>query len=552
MPGINLQQRMPVRLMGIGLLALFLLVMPFVSRSSTSAANDPSIVVTQQGAVRGTVAATSRAFLGIPYAVPPVGNLRWRPPQAHTSWSTTLDATKAGSPCPQAATPFGQASVNEDCLFLNVFTPNPVQTNLPVMIWIHGGAFVTGEGSSFDPSTTLVTQGKTIVVTINYRLGAFGFLAHPALDAEAADNSSGNYGLMDQQFAFQWVQKNIRAFGGNPNLVTIFGESAGGFSVCAHIASPTASGLFQRAITESGPCTFPLPTLATAEISGKGIATNLGCTQQVAAQVAACLRAVSTQQMLAQQSTGFNLGQGGSILAFSPNISGRILPQSLSNALISGQFNHVPLVEGTNQNEGRLFTAIGFDLSAAGPLTAAEYPAAVQNLVGSQIAPQVLAEYPLGDFASPDLAFSAIFGDAGFSCQARAADQLLALQVPTFAYEFNDENAPMLFLPPVSFPYGATHTDEIQYLFQTPGVPSRLDANQQKLSQQMISYWTQFARNGNPNSLGTANWGVYSALVDNFQSLVPPTPHVELNFSATHHCAFWTRIALTQGSGIAS
>lgn len=549
MQGIISRQRTPLRLIGIGLLIILLLALSFVSRTVGVAASDPSVVVTQQGAVQGIVGSTFRSFLGIPYAAPPVGNLRWKPPQPHAPWSTPLDATKAGSSCPQVATPFGSASTNENCLFLNVYTPNPVKTGLPVMIWIHGGAFVSGEGSDFNPSTTLVTQGNVIVVTINYRLGAFGFLALPALSDEDANGSSGNYGLLDQQFAFQWVRNNIQAFGGNPNQVTIFGESAGGISVCANMASPTATRLFQRAITESGPCTFPLPTLATAQAGGTTIAQNLGCTQQVAAQQTACLRALSAQQILAQESVNFNLSSPSSLLPFSPNIDGSVLPQSLTNALLTGQFNHVPVLEGTNQTEGRLFTAIGFDLLGGGPLTAAQYPTAVQNLVGAQIAPQVLKEYPLSDFSSPDVAFSAIFGDAGFSCQARAADQLLAVSVPTFAYEFNDTNAPMIFLPPVSFPYGATHTDEIQYLFQVNGLASLLNTNQVKLSNQMISYWTQFAKNGNPNSFSTANWAAYSALTDNFQSLVPPTPSIEFGFSQEHNCAFWTQIALQQTFG---
>lgn len=537
-------QRTLFRFIGVGLLVLLLFAVSFISRTTHAATTDPSLVKTQQGVVQGNVQPTFRSFLGIPYAAPPVGNLRWKPPQAHAPWSTTLNATVAGSPCAQTASPFGQASTNENCLFLNVYTPNPVTTNAPVMVWIHGGAFVAGEGSDYNPSATLVAQGA-IVVTINYRLGAFGFLALPSLSAEDANGSSGNYGLQDQQFALQWVHNNIQAFGGNSNNVTIFGESAGGFSVCANIASPDASGLFQRAITESGPCTFPFPTLASVESTDATLAANLGCSQQIATQQTACLRALTTQQILAAQPTGFNVGNSsGSILPFSPNVDGSVLPQSPTNALLSGRFNHVPVLEGTNQTEGRLFIALGFDLTANGPLTAAQYPVVVQALVGAKIAPQVLQEYPLSNFSSPDVALSAIFGDAGFSCPARAADQLFAASVPTFAYEFNDINAPMLFLPPVSFPYGATHTDEIQYLFQIDALASRLNANQTQLSQQMISYWAQFAKNGNPNSEQTANWADYNSLTDNFQSLIPPSPEIEFGFSQEHNCGFWTQVVI--------
>jgi para-nitrobenzyl esterase len=544
MQSLKQWQKTVIRGSGAGLLVLLLLAVSFLSHTTGMAASDPSLVQTQLGLVQGSVQPTFRSFLGIPYAAPPVGALRWRPPQAHAPWSSPRNATTAGSPCPQIVSPFGQASTTEDCLFLNVYTPNPVTTNAPVMVWIHGGAFVTGEGSDFNPASTLVARGA-VVVTINYRLGALGFLALPSLSAEDASGSSGNYGLLDQQFALQWVHSNIQAFGGNPGNVTIFGESAGGFSVCANIASPDARGLFQRAITESGPCTFPLPTLASVQSSDATLAANLGCTQQVAAQQTACLRALTPAQILAVQPLGFTVGNSsGSILPFSPNIDGSVLPLSLTNALLSGRFNHVPVLQGTNQTEGRLFIALGFDLTGGGPLSAAQYPAAVQALVGASAAPQVLQEYPLSNFSSPDVALSAIFGDAGFSCPARAADQLLAASVPTFAYEFQDTNAPMLFLPPVSFPYGATHTDEIQYLFQIDALPSLLNANQQQLAQQMISYWVQFARNGSPNSGQTAFWADYNGFTDNFQSLVPPTPTSETGFSQEHHCGFWTQIAI--------
>lgn len=537
-------QKRGFRFSGAGLLVLLLLMVSFLSHPLTAATSDPSLVQTRQGMVQGIVQPAFRAFLGIPYAAPPVGNLRWRPPQAHAAWASTLTTTTPGNSCPQVASPFGLASINEDCLFLNVYTPNPVTSNAPVIVWIHGGAFVTGEGSDFNPASTLVAQGA-VVVTINYRLGAFGFLALPSLSAEDANGSSGNYGLQDQQFALTWVHNNIQAFGGNPNTVTISGESAGGFSVCANIASPNARGLFQRAITESGPCTFPLPTLASVESADATLAANLGCAQQVGAQQTACLRALTAPQILAAQPLGFNVGSSsGSILPFSPNVDGSVLPLSLTNALLSGRFNHVPVLEGTNQTEGRLFIALGFDFTANGPLTAAQYPVAVQTLVGASVAPQVLHEYPLSNFSSPDVALSAIFGDAGFSCPARAADQLFALSVPTFAYELNDIHAPMLFLPPASFAYGATHTDEIQYLFQIDALASRLDTNQQQLSRQMTSYWVQFARNGNPNSGQTAGWADYNAFTDNFQSLVPPTPAIEFGFSPAHNCGFWAQIVL--------
>jgi para-nitrobenzyl esterase len=510
-----------------------------VAASSVASAADPSLVTTDKGVVQGIVATNYRAFLGIPYAAPPVGNLRWKAPQSPAAWSTTLDATHFGSACPQIPSFFSAGpSINEDCLYLNVYTPNPVGTRkLPVMVWLHGGAFVVGAGSDYNPAD-LVVKGGVIVVTINYRLGPFGFLAHPALSAEASDHSSGNYGLMDQQFALNWVKRNISAFGGNASKVTIFGESAGGFSVCAHLASPTARGLFSRAITESGPCTEPLPTLATAEANGAAFGASLGCT------TAACLRSLSVPQILAAAAAiPISISN---ILSFSPNVGGNILPNQLQTALLLGRYNHVPIIEGTNHDEGTLFVALAYDYQGH-PLTAAEYPSAVQTLVGgsASIAQQVLAQYPLSHYSSPGAALADVVTDAGFSCPARAADQLLSFGVPTFAYEFNDPNVPNPF-PPATFPFGVYHSSEIQYILEVLGQTPPFSADQQRLSDAMIGYWSQFADTGNPNFWGAPGWPYYNVFADDFLSLVPPSPKVKFNFSSDHKCLFWTGVALQQ------
>src|SRR5206468_604950 len=211
-----------------------------IAPTSTSAAPPSPVVVTDKGPVRGVATGVMHQFLGIPYAAAPIGDLRWRPPQEHARWNGVFDATAFGPHCPQVATPYGTPSTSEDCLFLNVFTP--VKTNpgrphlLPVMFWIHGGGLVVGESDGYDP-TKLVAQA-VVVVTINYRLGELGFLAHPALGAESPTGASGNYGLMDQQAALRWVRRNIRTFGGDADNVTIFGESAGGLSVHSQLASP--------------------------------------------------------------------------------------------------------------------------------------------------------------------------------------------------------------------------------------------------------------------------------------------------------------------------
>jgi para-nitrobenzyl esterase len=506
----------------------------------------------------GVVVNGTTDFLGIRYAAPPVGNLRFAAPTPPPATPGTIAAAQFGSSCPQTPSPFGKASVDEDCLFLNIFIPDPpVSANkrFPVMVFFHGGAFVFGEGSDYDASP-LAMQGNVIVVTINYRLGILGYLADTALDAQSATGASGNFGLADQQFALQWVQQNISAFGGDPEKVTIFGESAGGFSVCANVVSPSSARLFARAITESGPCSSALPTKSEAEAEGAGIAAALGCSQSSSVAVVSCLRALTVPQILTVQNAITSQSSIASLTAFFPNVDGVLIPQEPVLSLLFGQFNHVPLLMGTNHDEGRLFVAIDFDLNPlAGPLTVAEYPTAVAGIAAAAVAeggssnPQlvekitgeILKEYPLSHYTSPDLALSAVFTDSAFSCPSNLALELTSFQVPTFGYEFNDEQAPMASLPPATFPYGATHTDELQFLFP---FGTNLTAGEQKLATTMKDYWTSFAANGDPNLANQPLWPPFSIFVDDDQSLKPPGPNVEFNFAKAHKCNFWTAVLL--------
>ena len=531
---MNRQLRKGVTTKRIVLTLLFALFADcaIVAGSSVVVTSDPSSVMTERGPVRGIMTPTLLKFHGIPYAAAPVGRLRWRPPKDHVRWSTPFDATRFGNHCPQVASFFGTASITEDCLFLNIFAPKEeakAQTNLhrySVMVWIHGGVFTVGESDDYIP-TKLVEQGDVIVVTINYRLGALGFLAHPALTAESPDHISGNYGIMDQQFALRWVQRNIAAFGGDPDNVTIFGESAGGRSVFLQVASPMAAGLFHRGVVESG-AYFGLtaPALADEEAHGENFAARIGCNDQSAR----CLRSKSVAEIL----------PNWDIFESSPNVDGKVLPQSPDKAFAAGQFNHVPMIHGANHDEWRFFVALFFDLAGA-PITADGYPSVVESMVGADAAPLVLAEYPLDHFDSPDLAVGAIGTDSIFACPARAIDQVLSPQVPTFTYEFNDMNAPEVFLPPVSFPYGVTHASELRYLFKlTWG--GQLDGSQRELSNEMIRYWAQFAKSGDPNSSGASFWPQYDAMTDEFQSLVPPSPVTEFGFATDHKCDFWTSL----------
>ncbi|MGH7223246.1 MAG: carboxylesterase/lipase family protein, partial [Gemmataceae bacterium] len=479
--------------------------------------NLPSPTVqTADGPVTGTVTDTIGTFLGIPYAAPPAGSLRWMPPQPPTPWTTPLDATQFGSECPQEG-----GSTDEDCLFLNVYVPTKALEHArshryPVMFWVHGGGYTTGAGGYEDP-TRLVTMGNVIVVTINYRLGALGFLAHPALSAESPYGGSGNYGIMDQQFAMQWVQQNIAAFGGNPKNVTIFGESAGGNSMFVNLVSPTAAGLFRRMIIESGSYEPVLPTLSGAEAAGMTFAGDVGCGDQTAA----CLRSVPVQTLLNNQPViGILLG-----LVLTPNIDGYVLPESIGTALAGGDFNRVPVIDGTNHDEFRGYVALLFDL-IGGPITTAEYPSVVGTLAGVIVGgngPAILAEYPSADYPSPDLALGTWVTDYLFSCHALQADDSMVKFTQTRACEFADENAPVNGMPPVSFPYGAYHSAELQYLSGATPNPA-FTSDQVELSDRMISYWTRFAKNGNPGE----GWKPLSRTGDGFfESLVPPVPRRE-------------------------
>lgn len=490
-------------------------------RLASSVAGAPP-VTTSEGVVTGLLAGSERAYLGIPYAAPPVGPLRWEPPAPHAPWSAPLQATHFGPHCPQPVTPFGTVSITEDCLYLNVFMPAQGaerRGGRPVMVWFHGGAFTVGESDDYDPAR-LVARGVD-VVTVNYRLGPLGFLAHPALDAEG--HLFANYGLLDQQAALQWVKRNATVFGGNPRSVTIFGESAGGASVLSQIASPRAAGTFARSIIESG-AYLNTPTRAAAEAAGTAYATAAGC----ADQSAACLRRLSVVQLLTHEAA-----------AYQPVVDGTILPKNPKIAIADGAFNRVSVMNGSNAEEFRLFTALDFDL-VTGPITAATYPGALAAEVGPVAAPLVLAQYPLANYPSPDLANSAALTDGSFACNALFLDRSLGRYVPTFGYEFADVNAPELFLPPVAFPYQAAHASEIQYLFDLESrFPQPLDAAQRRLAADMVSYWTNFAKVGIPYAAQTSTWPPFIRGLDDLLTLDTSRNAPTTGFAAEHECTFW-------------
>jgi para-nitrobenzyl esterase len=488
---------------------------------SVPAANaSDSVAGTENGPVRGTVTRDVRSFQGIPYAAPPVGDLRWVPPRPPANWKSVRDATKPGNTCAQAGDFIGdKPSASEDCLTLNVTAPRGAR-KLPVMVWIHGGGFFSGSGDIYHPGR-IATQGGVVVVTLNYRLGVFGFLDQPGLAG------GGNFGLQDQQAALRWVRRNVANFGGDPDQVTLFGESAGGISTCAHLAAPGSAGLFQRAIIQSGPCAlttqWPYGTEGnwvarprqTAEQAGQKFATRLGC------DTVACLRGQPVSALL-EASDG---GQG-----YGPVYGTDVLPLSPEQALATGAFHKVPVIQGTTRDEHQTFQA-AIEEFGNGPTTKDDYDNDLKAFFGDKAA-EVKARYPLND--TPGAVMAKIWTDYSWSCTALRADKMLTRQTPTYAYEFADEKAPWFADAKIpSFTTGAYHASELQYLF--PGVygSTKLPAAQQNLADQMIRYWTRFAHTGNPNGPGSPEWARNTVL-----SLAPGEIR-PVDFAAAHHCGFW-------------
>jgi para-nitrobenzyl esterase len=510
-------------------------VVVVASTCPARAAGDAPVVHTTKGAVRGVAGDDGASFLGIPYAAPPVGSLRWRPPRPTSSWKGVRDAAKAGSSCPQPSSSLtrSRASNDEDCLYLNVYVPPGQRHHLPVMVWIHGGSFVVGSGSSYEASE-LAAKGHVVVVTINYRLGPLGFLALSALSGESGGKGSGNYALMDQQAALRWTRTNIAAFGGDPHDVTVFGQSAGGASVCAQLSSPAAAGLFERAIVESGPCGAALSSLHQAERSGAEFAAKLGCL--VPAQAAACLRGKSVAAILKAAGAGsptYLLNK-----TWQPTIGTALLPQQPADAIAAGRYNRVPVMLGSTTDEGTIFVA---GVEQAGiPVNPLTYPAFLAVTFGAH-SPEVLALYPASSYGgSAPLAASATLTDSDFACPSRRLAESLAGTTATYLYEFADRTAPNIYGVTPDFPLGAYHASEIPYLFrEDSGGIVTLDAAQKRLSDQMIAYWTRFAAAGDPNGGTTPGWARFDSATARDLRFEPAGPVERSGLGEEHQCGFW-------------
>jgi para-nitrobenzyl esterase len=463
---------------------------------STMASADPLKVKTDQGKVQGKTINDGkvRAFLGLPYAAPPVGDLRWKAPEPVAKWKDTRDATKFGAHCAQGRVfddmVFQDSGPSEDCLFLNVYVPANAtdKSKLPVMFWIHGGGYAGGASSEPRHNGDFLPLKGVVLVTINYRLGVFGFLVTDEL-AKEANGSAGNYGLMDMVAALQWVNANIKSFGGDPGNVTIFGESAGSFAVSTLMASPMAQGLFHRAIGESG-AAFPSGINLGGETVAERAKTDGAWVDSIGAKSLKDLRAMPTEQLLEAAKKKGTTG-------FAPVIDGRLITEPIPDTYAAGKQAHVPLLAGWNADEGSFFAMHG--------MTAPQWNAMAGGLFKERSV-AFLKLYP-GETDAQALRSAIDYGSDSFIALGTwkwIEAHSKTGQSPVYRYHFE------LAAPPSKYHPGtfAFHSDDIEYVFGTldtrPGYTVRDE--DRKLSDQMMSYWTNFARSGDPNGPGLPTW----------------------------------------------
>lgn len=492
-----------------------------------SSSADPAVVRTTAGTLRGAVADDHRLFAGIPYAAAPVGPLRWQYPRPAPRWDGMRDASAFGPRCMQdleGDLELGRQT-DEDCLSLNVWTPAAESdTPRPVMVWIHGGSFVAGSSGIYD-ARRLVSRGDIIVVTVNYRLGALGFLAHPSL---GPPGEVGNYGLADQQAALRWVRANIADFGGDPRKVTVAGESAGGMSVCDHLVAPGSRALFDAAIIQSGPCQAQaaLPVARTRSIE---YAAAVGCADQPTA--AQCLRDLPVNRL---RTPVWFYGIGDDKLS-GPVTGTATLPADPVTAFGAGQAARVPVMIGTTRDEWTLFVAFQYLRGTA--YTREDYPRLLAGTFGDD-APAVAQRYPLSAYPNVSLAYAATVTDGMFACTGERMALDLDRDADVFFYEFNDPDAPAPEpLQTLPFPVGASHSLELRYLFDV-GDASPPDPAQVRLGEQMVDYWAAFVKTGAPAAHGQPEWPAFSA-GDEVMSLRPDGSRMVDDFGDVHQCQFW-------------
>ncbi len=538
----------------IVLLMLFATTTALFSLAPGCGANQARVVSLDSGRISGSFTSGLSRYLGVPYAAPPVGGSRWKNPQPTESWDGVKACTKVGPECPQVAFVHKKDAPpqSEDCLYLNVWTPaTKASERLPVLFWIHGGAYQMGAGGLPLYDGEKLARRGVVVVTINYRLGPFGFLAHPQLTEESQNNSSGNYGLLDQQYALRWVKRNIAEFGGDPARVTIFGESAGAMSVLDQLVSPLSAGLFAKAISEStlfvdrGLLMHATRPLAEAEGIGEQYVADMGCGG--APDVLSAMRAKTAGELLGIP-RGKTADLPGSIKAittpgvfimdpkFVPVIDGWVLPEEPGAVVASGKQHRVPLLIGSNRQEGNLFVFGADIMGGLRKMSIEEYQGKISEYFG-QYAGEVLAMFPVNQQSDISKQLSRIFTVFDFTSVARfAARSQAGKGQNVYLYQFG-KTPP---LTATSF-LGPCHGSELAFVFGTlvkgripDGVRDSMssllitsierdlrrtllwkyDQSDLRLSGDMIGYWTRFAKTGDPNGLGATAWPRYETATD--------------------------------------
>jgi para-nitrobenzyl esterase len=478
----------------------------------------PDVIQLDSGPIRGKVDDGVRIFSGIPYAAPPIAELRWKPPQELAAWTQVRECTLFGPACPQPKQQDG-GKFSEDCLYLNVWSPAvKPDERLPVMVWIHGGAFNFGSGSQPDYHGKNLAKKGVVVVTINYRLGPLGFLVHPLLSKESARGTSGNYGLLDQIAALQWVQKNIAAFGGNPDRVTIFGQSAGSRSVTLLMISPLSAGLFHGAIAVSGGpiigSEYLNPAfngnLANVSNMGQKLTSKLGC--EKAEDVLAAMRAKSAQEILdaADCRTSVFDYEG---LFFAPVFDAWVLPKEPLAAYSSGQQHDVPIIVGSTRNEGNLYLADETDLSAA----------RYQSFLKARFADdsgKAFEMFPAHEAKDVARAIDDFLTVAANAQPARfVAQSMEPKKSKAFLFQFTRRPDTAM-----ARKLGVHHGVDIAYVFGNMNKSDGYEELDLGLSDNIMDYWVNFAKTGNPNGPGLAEWPAYASQSD-----------LNLEFSDTIH-----------------
>jgi len=544
---------------------------PQVLHAQQDAARNPEIVHVSGGEIRGRLHDGLRSFEGIPYAAPPIKDLRWQAPHRVQRWQGVRDATAPGPVCMQSATDVPSGSLmSEDCLYLNVTAPMSQRAAAPkpVIVWIHGGGGTAGAGSGYDPHR-IVEQGDVIVVTINYRLGIFGFFGYPGL------KDSGSFAIEDQIAALRWVRRNAPAFGGDASNITVAGESEGAVSICGLLTSPASKGSFDKVILESGSCSTlvsDLPPGSTSarpnalsfwtplrQVNASGIkfASDIDVNSPSASndQVITRLRSESPEDLNSQSIA--ELQKRG--IGFATSAYGTpLLPLDPAVALRLGRFHRVPMLSGINRDEDRPVTMLAEFIAGEWRMSANDYTRVLSEAFPSTSS-DVVARYPLRRYESPAIAWSSVETDRTFVCPQLETDHAVARQgVPVYAFEFADRSAPA-FIPYdpnlTDLKPGADHGDEIFYVLDILGAPHLwagpqlpypwFSPQQEALAKSMIQYWTHFARTGDPNTEGQPLW-------PRFEGKRGPVLRLDIASAAgiglvetyrDHRCGFWSPVS---------